>query len=60
MRDRPQGDPHLLPLAGAVRGLGTRPVAFGWTCASAAAHAWPRLATRQKGRSRIAAYAPAD
>ena len=33
---------------------------FGWTCASATAHDWPRLASCQKGRSRIAAYAPAD
>src|SRR4051794_35084239 len=33
---------------------------FGWTCASAKAPDWPRLASCTKAKSRVAAYAPAD
>jgi hypothetical protein len=33
---------------------------FGWTCASATAADWPRLASCNRGKSQIAAYAPAD
>lgn len=33
---------------------------FGWTCATAAAHALPRLASCTRGRARIGAYVTAD
>src|SRR6478735_257386 len=33
---------------------------FGWTCASAKAPDWPRLASCTKAKARIAANAPAD
>src|SRR3954470_24027975 len=33
---------------------------LGWTCESAKAPDWPQLASCDEGRSRIAAYAPAE
>jgi hypothetical protein len=61
MRDRPAGVIHTYLRSHApCEGEACVREHTGLTYATAAAHAWPRLASGSKGRSRIAACALAD